>query len=169
MRVELHQLKLHEAQKMLISSYFNLYKAAIKLSHDSNSLDKIFQRKILNHPPSGKWTCLVSFGDCGLDGWVVTLLGNQAVMWVQPAGAEKACSSYPCRSSMTAPWPQCLEEVCPPLATCIILRALLRAFSHCQGGSGCLLWSAVSCRKRRWGVSWWTTRPRSLVPGFHPK
>ena len=54
MRVELHQLKLHEAQKMLISSYFNLYKAAIQLSCGSNSLDKIFQRKILNHPPSGK-------------------------------------------------------------------------------------------------------------------
>lgn len=54
MRVELHQLKLHAAQKMLISSYFNLYKAAKKFSRGSNSLDKIFQRKILSHPPSGK-------------------------------------------------------------------------------------------------------------------
>lgn len=50
MHVRLHQLKLHEAQKMSISSYFNLYKVDIKLSHGNDSLDKIVQQKILNHP-----------------------------------------------------------------------------------------------------------------------
>lgn len=35
---------------MSISSYFNLYKVDIKLSHGNDSLDKIVQQKILNHP-----------------------------------------------------------------------------------------------------------------------
>ena len=39
----------------------------IKSSRDSDSLDKIVQRKILNHLPAWEWTRVASFGDCGLD------------------------------------------------------------------------------------------------------
>lgn len=52
MHVKLHQLQLHEAQEMLISSYFSLYKVAIKLSSGNDSLDKLVQRKLLTPLPS---------------------------------------------------------------------------------------------------------------------
>ena len=48
MHVKLHQLKLHEAQEMLISSYFNLYKVVIKLSHGNDYVDKIIQQQQKN-------------------------------------------------------------------------------------------------------------------------
>ena len=40
----------------------------IKLSHDRDSLDKIVERKRLNHLPTWEWTRVASFGECGFDG-----------------------------------------------------------------------------------------------------
>lgn len=142
-------------------SYFNLHKMGIKLSCGSNSLNKTVVRKILNYTLCRAWTCLASFGDGGLDGWVLAWLEN----WAMMVGA--ACWCWERLAVQGCLWPLCLKEVYS-LSSCIALGAFLRAFFHCQGGSGYLLPSDFNHRRCRWGVAG-GKRPRSLIPTWYPK